>query len=256
MARRKCFVIMPFEGKFPRYYRDIYTPAVQAAGLDVRKADSRAGPEVLLNSICRDIVKADVVLAELSGKRLNVSYEIGYAHGRGKPVILLAQSMSAVPSDIRHIRVVLYREKKRAWRSELREQITRAIQAVMRNPSRYGPPAIEARKRRIAPKIRSYSAQRDAVIRSVHAEAREAMPAASGQAAGVRGMLRIRRANPSQIKQLQALLREHRRVELQWKGAGEEYDVWWEAEGAPPAEKVAEWAEMLGMQVGAEGYFA
>lgn len=256
MSRRSCFVIMPFDGRFPEYYREIYAPAIQDAGLNARKADSRAGPEVLLNSICLDIVKADVVLAELSGKKLNVSYEIGFAHGRAKAVVLLTQSMSAVPSDIRHIRVVLYSKRKRAWRKKLREQITTALQAVTRNRKRYSPTIVDAAVQGRVRRARSSdSALRAKVVRSVRAEASEPTPTAA-QSDGVRGRLRIRRGVPSQIRQLEALLKEHFHVQLQWKGAGDEYDLWWKAKGAPEASKIAEWAEMLGMLVSAEGYFA
>lgn len=35
-----CFVIMPFGGWFDKYYEDIYCPAISAAGMTPRRADS------------------------------------------------------------------------------------------------------------------------------------------------------------------------------------------------------------------------
>ncbi len=272
MKKKLCFVIMPFARKFAAYYQAIYVPAIEAAGLDSKKADTDRGPELLLDSICRNIISADVLLAELTGKKLNVSYEVGYAHAKGKPVILIAQSMRVVPSDIQHIRVVLYDERKRGWRKNLKEKITEAIKEVTSNPNRYRPREISAvasrakiTRRRpegsqpVAPRSAGGGATKEqkALTRAVQVVARQIeLGTIPAQQSGTHAFLRVKRAVPSQVKQLAALLKDYFKVDLQWKGEGDEYALWWDAGGGPDVSKVAEFAEMLGMAIRVEGLSA
>jgi hypothetical protein len=44
------------------------------------------------------------VIADSSGRNLNVFYEIGLAHAIGVPVILITRSSDDVPFDLRHRR--------------------------------------------------------------------------------------------------------------------------------------------------------
>jgi hypothetical protein len=71
-SQKMCFVIMPFGGKYSGYYRTIYRPALEAAGLEPRRADTDPG---------------------LSGRNLNVAYEVGYAHAKRKPVVMITRSV-------------------------------------------------------------------------------------------------------------------------------------------------------------------
>ena len=46
------------------------------------------------------------VIADSSGRNLNVFYEIGLAHAIGVPVILITRSSDDVPFDLRHRREI------------------------------------------------------------------------------------------------------------------------------------------------------
>jgi hypothetical protein len=61
-----------------------------------------------MDDIRRSIEKARVVVADLTGRNPNVFYEVGIAHTLNKDVLLLSQSMSDVPFDLRHRRVLVY----------------------------------------------------------------------------------------------------------------------------------------------------
>jgi hypothetical protein len=56
------------------------------------------------------LASADVVVADVTGPRDNVIYEIGYAHGQRKPVILIGQpdSLSTLPGYLMNYQVLLY----------------------------------------------------------------------------------------------------------------------------------------------------
>jgi hypothetical protein len=51
-----------------------------------------------------------VVIAEITPLNANVFYEVGYADALNKPLIILAQSGTTLPFDIRGYRVVFYED--------------------------------------------------------------------------------------------------------------------------------------------------
>lgn len=55
-----------------------------------------------------EIDKADIISADVSGANPNVMYEVGYAQGRGKPVLYIMQSDEKIPFDLRGNLVYLY----------------------------------------------------------------------------------------------------------------------------------------------------
>jgi hypothetical protein len=65
------------------------------------------GSEAIMGDIRQSIEGACLVVAD-RGRTLMFFYEVGIAHTIEKPVLLLAQSMSDVPFDLRHRRVLLY----------------------------------------------------------------------------------------------------------------------------------------------------
>lgn len=79
-----CFVIMPFDGWSDQYYREIFRPAIEDAGLKPCRADDlyRTGP--IINDIWAYTQEAKVILADLTGKNPNVFYELGLAHAIAK----------------------------------------------------------------------------------------------------------------------------------------------------------------------------
>jgi hypothetical protein len=106
-----CFIIMPFGFPFDRYYEAIYAPAALDCGFKPLRADCFSRPAPIMGDIQRLIKEAEVIIAVTTGnhlKALNVLYEIGYAHGKGKTVIIVAEKMSHIPSDLRGGRVLLY----------------------------------------------------------------------------------------------------------------------------------------------------
>ena len=54
-----------------------------------------------------------------------VNYELGYAHGRGKEVILIARQGSTIHFDIKDYNIIFYRNF-----TELEERITKRIAAI------------------------------------------------------------------------------------------------------------------------------
>jgi len=114
---KSIFVISPI-GKldesgfdFTRLFLDeIVKPAVDLAGgyeAPIR-ADEVRTPGSITGKVVRDIVNADVCIADLTGRNPNVMYEVAIAHAADKPVILLQQEPGGPPFDFTDERVIQY----------------------------------------------------------------------------------------------------------------------------------------------------
>ena len=85
------FVLMPFDEKFDEVYKLGIKPACEDAGAYAERVDEQIFKESILERIYNQIAKADIFVADMTGRNENVFYEVGYAHALGKHVILLTQ---------------------------------------------------------------------------------------------------------------------------------------------------------------------
>lgn len=98
-----CFVVMPFRAELNFFYLYLRKHLQEKHGLRVERGDHRILTIPLLEKIRGQIIEADVILAEITGRNPNVFYELGLAHAFEKPVVLLTQDKASdIPTDIRH----------------------------------------------------------------------------------------------------------------------------------------------------------
>lgn len=121
------FVLMPFDEKF----RDIYHFGIKGAANDVgayaERIDDQIFSEGILERIFNQIAKADVIVADMTGRNPNVFYEVGYAHALGKTVLLLTQDSNDIPFDLKHKQHTVYGGKIEVLRSDLISKLQWAI---------------------------------------------------------------------------------------------------------------------------------
>ncbi|MBK7583329.1 MAG: hypothetical protein IPI67_24450 [Myxococcales bacterium] len=110
-----CFVLMPFgnDAKLQEVFADQIAPTIAAAGLKCMRADDIYDTQPIIESIWENIMRARLLVADLTGRNPNVFYELGIAHTVGKDVILLSQNIDDVPFDLRHLRIILYETSAR-----------------------------------------------------------------------------------------------------------------------------------------------
>ncbi|MBN2582546.1 MAG: hypothetical protein JXL80_05715 [Planctomycetes bacterium] len=130
-----CFVLMPFDDVFNIYYTEIICPAVKAAGLTPKRADSLFRSSGIMNDIWQWIRDAKVLLAVLTDRNPNVFYELGLAHAIGKSVILVSKTMDDVPFDLRSYRVQLYEPLLPKWDVDFQDRITKGLTETLDNPA-------------------------------------------------------------------------------------------------------------------------
>jgi hypothetical protein len=124
-GRKACFVLMPFARKFDAVYECIQ-PTMTGLSWSCTRADEIHQPREIIDQIWENILRADLVIADLTGTNPNVFYELGYAHALNKNTILLTQSIDDVPFDLRHRRLVCYSGTSagyRRLRSALRKYV-------------------------------------------------------------------------------------------------------------------------------------
>src|SRR2546423_1370251 len=132
--KETCFTIMPFGGYFDSYYKDIFRPAIKAAGLDPHRADDLYRPSAIINDIWSYTKNAKIILADLTGKNPNVFYELGLAHALAKPAILVTESLDDIPFDLRGLRIIQYDKNEPDWGNILKDKIESSIKEILESP--------------------------------------------------------------------------------------------------------------------------
>ena len=72
------------------------------------RVDEQIYQENMLSRIYNQISKADLIVADVTGKNPNVFYEVGYAHALGKKTILMTQDTDDIPFDLKHYPHIVY----------------------------------------------------------------------------------------------------------------------------------------------------
>jgi hypothetical protein len=67
----------------------------------------------LLNKVHAAIERSELVIAEISQINANVFYEVGYAAGIQKPILLIADRSAPIPTDLRGRELILYSDDRR-----------------------------------------------------------------------------------------------------------------------------------------------
>lgn len=130
-----CFVMMPFAEPIGGYYKKIYEPAIEKAGLKPVRADNEIfGTGKIMDQVWSGINSAKVLVAELTTRNPNVFYELGMAHALRKPVVLVSSNDKDVPFDLHHIRVIYYDVTDPFWGAKLLDKVAENIVSALRNP--------------------------------------------------------------------------------------------------------------------------
>ena len=131
-----CFVIQPFDsGKFDKRFRDIYRPAIEAAGLEAYRVDQDPGVLVPIDAIEKGIQRASVCLADITTDNPNVWYELGFAFASERPVIMVCSNERTgkiYPFDIQHRTVVAYQADSSSDFDELKGILTNRIKSILK----------------------------------------------------------------------------------------------------------------------------
>jgi hypothetical protein len=122
----RAFVVMPFAAEFNDIYMLGIREVAEELGLVAERADEIHHNDSIPDVIRHRINRADVVIAETSTHNPNVYYEVGLAHGVGKPTILLCKDAGAIPFDLAAINHIVYSSI-----TDLRELLAQRLRSTL-----------------------------------------------------------------------------------------------------------------------------
>ena len=148
-----CFVVMGFGKKtdfesgrtldLDKSYHNVIKPAVKAAGLDCVRADEIVHAGVIDLPMYEQLLRADVVIADLSTNNKNAFYELGVRHAlRPNTTLVISEDgIKTFPFDVNHVVVRKYHHLgEDIGYSEVerfRAELTDAIKALIKpDPAR------------------------------------------------------------------------------------------------------------------------
>ena len=134
------FVLMPFDKNFNDVYQLGIKKACDEAGAYAERIDEQIFKESILQRIYNQIAKADVIIADMTGRNPNVFYETGYAHALGKNVILLTQNADDIPFDLKHYPHIIYGGVITELIPQLEKRVKWAIEHTQREGFQPKPP--------------------------------------------------------------------------------------------------------------------
>ena len=120
-----AFVIMPFSEKLDLYstgfYREVLrsliTPAAVEAGFNVETA-MREGSDIIQSTIVKELLAADLVIADLSDHNPNVLFELGLRMAEEKPTALIRAKGTKPIFDVDNM-LRVYDYNPNLWKSTL-----------------------------------------------------------------------------------------------------------------------------------------
>jgi len=126
-AKRHVFVAMPFSDAFEDVYQyGIYSP-IRDCGLICEKTNESAFTGDILHRIRDRIETAFLVVAEMSEGRPNVYLEVGYAWGKGIPVIFCARHGEELHFDVSGHRCIYYKNIR-----QLSKDLEKLIRGILK----------------------------------------------------------------------------------------------------------------------------
>jgi predicted Rossmann-fold nucleotide-binding protein len=128
---QSCFVIMQFRGTRDPIYDDAIFPVLDMHGIEPWRTDRSVLTGNVVEAIRDGLRHCHFAIADTTGDRPNVMYELGMAHAAEKPVILLRQQASdgtipTVPFDFQSESIIKYSDNL----ADLRRSLTAAIAMI------------------------------------------------------------------------------------------------------------------------------
>lgn len=136
MSEPTCFIAMPISSKpehedlygdkehWQHVMESLFIPAVKNAGMQPIPPIAD-GSDLIHGSIVRNIMRADMVLCDLSSHNPNVFFELGVRTSLDLPVTLVADEKTRLPFDTAGINTHRYNSSLRGWDiEEERERLT------------------------------------------------------------------------------------------------------------------------------------
>ena len=133
-----CFVIMPFGDEFDDVYSTIQTCVEESAPENCRcfRLDESRPAGNITPRLVAELRAASFCVADLTGLKPNVMWELGYAMALGKPTIIVTQDSTSLPFDIHDMQCLQYERQRlnRTLDEPLRRTVVDTLSAARTGP--------------------------------------------------------------------------------------------------------------------------
>jgi hypothetical protein len=106
-----CFVIMPFSTDFDDVYASIkggVEDAIAKGPDRCARLDEMRPAGRITDRLLSQLQMADFCVADLTGNKPNVMWEVGYAMALGKPTVVVTQTLKELPFDLKDMQTLEY----------------------------------------------------------------------------------------------------------------------------------------------------
>ena len=142
---RKCFIVTPIgdaDSEIRRHIDGIIDqaiiPALQNKFKDIIVAHRKYEVGSITNAIIKEIIEADLVIANLTKLNPNVMFELAIRYSFGKPVIVIAERNTKLPFDINSENTIFYVNDP-TGAAELKDLIIKFESNIDYTKDKYGP---------------------------------------------------------------------------------------------------------------------
>jgi hypothetical protein len=122
---KRLFVVMPFAQEFNDVYVLGIRDVAEKLGFVVERADEIEHIESIIDIIQEKIRSCDAVIADTTSRNPNVFYEIGFANGVDRPVVLICRNSEVIPFDLQSKNFIKY-----ASIVDLRERLEKRLRSL------------------------------------------------------------------------------------------------------------------------------
>jgi hypothetical protein len=127
IEKNKAFVMMSISSEDYRL-EDVLSSIKRATnkfGIECVRVDEIEHSGKITDLILGYILKSEYLICDISTERPNVYYELGYAHGIKKEVILIAQEGSHIHFDIKDYNVIFYKNY-----TDLESKLSKRLESI------------------------------------------------------------------------------------------------------------------------------
>lgn len=127
----KVFVVMQFKQEYNELYAEVIKPVCEQMGIKVVRVDESSKNGSIIQEIKKEIIESSFVIADITPDNPNVYYEVGFAHGIKKSVILMCnEQREKLPFDLVDVRTIFYRNSI-AGNSAVKERLSKQIAEIL-----------------------------------------------------------------------------------------------------------------------------
>jgi len=119
------------------FWGNIVEPALSTFNLTVIRADGIDKPGIITRQVIEHLIRARLVIADLSFHNPNVFYELALRHAMRLPIVQIIRAGERIPFDVHQMRTVVVDNrdiyslvpKIETYRAEIANQVRRALEA-------------------------------------------------------------------------------------------------------------------------------